>query len=572
MDGVLRMGIRYIEGLQSLSSAKYAVVDIDDIYLDNENPRFASSPLIADKEEITQVAIINYLIQYGEVYDLAQRINDNRGLFNETIASAYINNGKVIVLEGNRRIAACKILLDNNLVKDEFRNDRPIPGVSEDTRKNIKQINLIIYDESIDAQKYIASKHTQPDVKKWTTIEQYNYYYSQYTKGKTTKKIAEEASISNVKSVEDKIRQYTLFKDMFKLVQSKHPDIRVETTSILPVIAEFMPKLLVKGNAYSIDVETDASFKYTTIPSKAPLFNKILQIIGEAFFARAEAKKINELIIRPQSDVFRISTDEIKGKNKVNKLIDEDIRIPGLKDLLLEFRNDLQECNLPIESNISLANSQSEPQDKQTKVEEENLNSIEIANPHGTAPKTFQSPQTRPISSNEQSEFNQKERQLSFFSDLHFQHLDPANPDNNGLIAVAKEIKEISTAYNYSAYYKFPIASVFLLRSLIEQVIKRQLKKCSTYESIKSGKQTPELASMINKMIKDFENGSYGNFNDDRQLGKSFLSCFKGLATKDQLDTVIHRPEECLPSKDFLDNLSKSGLKNLLQKFIDSFS
>ncbi|MBW7573153.1 hypothetical protein [Caproiciproducens faecalis] len=580
------MAVKYIEGLQKIQSARFAVVDIEDVYLDEENPRFASSALIADQSEITQSSIINYLVEYGEVSALAQSIELNKGLFNEVLASAYIKEGRIIVLEGNRRVTACKILRDNSLVNAELQQQRPIPTASEETKKNIQKINLIIYDESADAQRYIASKHTQPDVKKWTTIEQYNYYYSQFLKGKKPIQIAAEVSVKDVKKVEDKIRQYILFRNIFNLVKKTDAHLRVETASILPIVSEFMPKLLGNRSKYSLGLEADPiSLEYTPLLSKVELYNKILLKVGQAFFQRPEAKKSSELKERPTNDTYRISTDEIKGKEKVTKLIEDNIRIPGLKVFILEFRNEYpprSEDNPSSRKDIESSSASTLPVKYQVShsAKLESRGEFPLV-PGEKEPLDETSPQaagtnasgTSPTVKNteEQKAFTQKEKQLSFFANLHIEHLNPIDPNNQGLIAVAKEIKKISLTLDYTAYTEFPIASVFLLRSLIEQVVARQLKKGTTYSRLVKSKPTPELGYMITEMLKEYNNGNYQDFNNDRQLGQDFNSCFTGLGTKDQLDKVIHRPAECQPNKDFLDNLAKQGLKDLLQKFINSF-
>jgi len=289
------MSLQYIEGLQKIQSARFAVVDLDDVYLDEDNPRFASSALMAD--QITQESIINYLVKYAEVLELAQSIDENKGFFNEDFPSAYINEGKIIVLEGNRRVTACKILLDNTLVNAELRRLKMTPTASEETKRNIQKMNLIIYGDSKDAQKYIASKHTQPDVKKWNTIEQYNYYYSQFLKGKKTLQIAMDVSVKDVKKIEEKIRHYILFKKIFDLVKEKHTHLRVETANILPIISEFMPRLLGDKSKYSLGLQVDPnSLEYNPLPSQMELYHKILFMVGEAFFVRQEAKKILNLM------------------------------------------------------------------------------------------------------------------------------------------------------------------------------------------------------------------------------------------------------------------------------------
>lgn len=91
------MAINIVEGLRNGNSARFAVIDIEDLLLDVENPRFASSGLIVNQSPNTQSTIINYLIEYGELLPLARSINENEGLFYETIISVYIKDGKAMV-------------------------------------------------------------------------------------------------------------------------------------------------------------------------------------------------------------------------------------------------------------------------------------------------------------------------------------------------------------------------------------------------------------------------------------------------------------------------------------------
>lgn len=572
------MAINIVEGLRHSSSAKFAVVDIEDLLLDVENPRFASSMLIADQTSNTQSTIINYLIEYGELLPLAHSINENEGLFNETIISVYIKNGKAIVLEGNRRIAACKILLDNGLVDKELQALHPIPMANKETKENIRQINVVVYDDSADAQKYIASKHTQPDVKKWTTVEQYNYYYTQFLRGKRPHDIAREVGVKDVKKVEERIRQYILFKKMFDLVQAEKTDLRVETTSILPVVSAFMPKILGSKSEYALNIEMDtASLQYKVLPSQIKLYNKILLSIGKAFFARPEAKKLSELKERALSDTYRVSTEEIKGKEKAEKLIRDDIRIPGLKLLIHEFRND-EECTPAQGQGDGKPLAEVAPTLDNT-VEPRKNDALDLVTEQyadkPTSTVQIESDSTKSIETpddNSQKKILMLEKQISFFADLKTDHLDPTNPDNRGLIAVAKEIRAISLEQTYTAYYKYPIASTFLLRSLIEQVLACQLKSVGSYNNLlrSSGKATVELGKMIEFVLKQCKNRNIAVLNNDSTLAKDFNSCFEGAGTKDQLDKVIHRPAECEPDKIFLDNLAKQGLKGLLQKIINS--
>jgi hypothetical protein len=89
-----------------------------DIALDRDNPRINVEP--SDKES----DIIRKLIKYEDVQDLARKIAKTGLLPGERIITVH-ENGQWVVLEGNRRICACKLLLSPNLVPVEYRKTFP---------------------------------------------------------------------------------------------------------------------------------------------------------------------------------------------------------------------------------------------------------------------------------------------------------------------------------------------------------------------------------------------------------------------------------------------------------------
>ena len=312
-------------------------------------------------------------------------------------------------------------------------------------------------------------------------------------------------------------------------------------------------------------VELDRKkLSYVSLPSQKALFEEILCLIGEAFFARPEAKKQVEKEERPNDARFRISSDEIKGANKVETLIDKDKRIPGLKLLILKFRNEelTEEADYQTADTINQNDTESKQPDSET-------SNTQNDNADGSKDntKTDESGATQPS-------FASKEKQVLFFADFKYEHLDPTNNDNKGLIAVAKEIKNLSVANGYTGYHKFPIAASFLLRSLIEQTLLRHLKGTTVYTRMSSNtsKATPELEKMVNEVLKACQNSNYQLVNVDKKLGDDFVACFSGGGTKHQLNKIIHSPAECQPNKEFLDSMANGGLKCLLQKFVDAFT
>ncbi|ROR21216.1 hypothetical protein EDD66_1223 [Mobilisporobacter senegalensis] len=175
------MNIQYIDQLNELlTNRRHAIVDISDLWLDEKNPRFASL-IKGDNKTISQKDIIEYLIRYTNIEEFAERIAYYGGLYDEVSISCYFDeNNRLIVLEGNRRIATCKILLDNSLIPKDLNDNIYIPPITKETREKISKVHVVIYDSSEDTQNYIASKHTKAEVEKWETFEQCNYYYTQF--------------------------------------------------------------------------------------------------------------------------------------------------------------------------------------------------------------------------------------------------------------------------------------------------------------------------------------------------------------------------------------------------------
>lgn len=557
------MPIKYMESMPRYNNSRYAMVDIDDLLLDEDNPRFASSSLFSREGEIKQTAIINYLVQHAEVCKLAFEINKYHGLFREDVMSAYVRDGNVVVLEGNRRLSACKLLLDNSLLYEELRGKYPLPTIDAETRANIQKIMVLIYDDSLEAQKYIAAKHTQTNIKKWTVSEQYNYYYTQFVKGKSPQQIAMDVGVTSTGNVEKKIRSYVLFSMIFEIVKVNHPDLQIGFAAILPIVDAFMPKLLGKKCRYSMGVECDANtFRYIPLPSQKEIFDKILLIVGEAFLVRPEAKAKTEIYDRPNSAKYRISSDEVKAQDKFDALIDEDVRIPGLKKLIGEFLGE----NLNDGDN----DTRSEPHSGKSHEAEDQSDKAD-SNDENKSPDANASTASQNVS---QPILSSKEKQTRFFADFRYEHLDPRDENNKGLIAVAKEIKQLSQYSDYSGYYKFPLAASFLLRSLIEQTLLRKLKDTKAYTELcaHSGRATPELESVINKIRKQCQSGNYQQVGFDKHLYRDFSACFDGGGTKNQLDKIVHSPAECQPNKEFLDSMANGGLKSLLQKIVNQFT
>lgn len=144
------------------SQWKTRLLSIDNLKLDVKNPRFSYQ----STKEMNQTEIVKYLVANYAVYELAKDIAINGYLLNEE--PIVCKEGEsYVVLEGNRRIAACKILLN------------PYKYLSTQRAKELTKYDEI--DEKLtcniapnrrDADTLIYNKHTGIPLQKWDKVSQ----------------------------------------------------------------------------------------------------------------------------------------------------------------------------------------------------------------------------------------------------------------------------------------------------------------------------------------------------------------------------------------------------------------
>ena len=108
---------------------------VEDLLLDPLNPR------LSELNNPTQEEIIEQLIKYEDVLSLALRIAE-RGFLPSEILIAYKDKGSIYVLEGNRRLAACKLLLAPDKASEKHK--KRFQSLSEKVNKdNLKKVNVV---------------------------------------------------------------------------------------------------------------------------------------------------------------------------------------------------------------------------------------------------------------------------------------------------------------------------------------------------------------------------------------------------------------------------------------------
>lgn len=185
-------------------------LSVEHLKLDVSNPRFS----YFSEKKMNQTEIVKFLIERFKVYELAKDIAaDGYWINEEPIVCKEGDN--YVVLEGNRRVAACKILLNpykylsnqraQNILKYNYSKDKLLCHIAP-TRKSA---DVLIY-----------RRHTTTPVERWETVSQDAHLFKLYDEDKYS--IEEIASLlsQSTTNVRKALRRYhihqyamTLFED-----------------------------------------------------------------------------------------------------------------------------------------------------------------------------------------------------------------------------------------------------------------------------------------------------------------------------------------------------------------------
>jgi hypothetical protein len=315
---------------------KYVEVKIMDLLLDVENPRFASSELVRNSGHISQEIVIEHLVKYAKVAELANRINSVQELHGSELITCYEKNGKYIVLEGNRRVCACKLLLNNDLIPDKDKSKFSL--ISKETKENIETVIINLYPNRESVQSYLSDRHIK-GVEAWSSFEKQNYYMNLYNEFKDLKKVATFTTDSTI-TIKKAIIKYQFFMDIFNALKSVHEDISIENMDYLPLVNRFMSTML--GNDPNIGLELrldENTLKYNYDSKKKDVYTKILILIGEAFLLRKDRARTTD------GELSKVVATELNTHEERRKLIIDDVRIPGLYNLIKEYKGTLDIVN-----------------------------------------------------------------------------------------------------------------------------------------------------------------------------------------------------------------------------------
>lgn len=480
--------------------AKSVTLSPLDIMLDSKNPRFIIPP------DASQDSLRLYLLEYEEVESLMRNINVYKGLMPGERIIVTTENGHYVALEGNRRVCACQMLLNPDLVP----HGKSVPKIDPEIINNIMQIEVDVVENREAAHTILSARHID-GVRDWLPLSKRKFYANLFEGGKP---IFEIKAIAREQKVKTELQEYYLIKRALDLpiwtVEERGKYFNLQTIGIHLFIRIFNTR----GAKATIGLEYDSKTLQPKTQIPAAQFDRVLE------YVMRKAYITNEIDTRTPFEQIEPDILTLIGGSPAIKAVEKD---------------------LPDNSNKAGKQDIKATDDKQD----------------STLPKVLNEPEKN-ISQNREPEKDIKPVQAPpiFFENLQC-NISTKDSIGSGILAISKEIIGISK----TVYFKnYPIATAMLLRTLLEQTLKYHLKKTGHWDKVVNKGFDPSL----DKLIKYFSQNLSGLI-PDATMQRIYKAIFDNVGTKESLDLIVHHTDLVTANKDALESIAKGGLKAFIE-------
>lgn len=141
-------------------------IAVNDLSFDRQNPRLSEYGIT---EGSSEKDIVGTLWEAMDVRELVQSIAAS-GYFSHEPVIVSIEDGKNVVIEGNRRLAAVKVLLN---MQGRSMNGWPVPHLPEDRLSQLESLPVIISNRQ-ESWRYLGFKHVNGPAK-WSSYAKAKY-------------------------------------------------------------------------------------------------------------------------------------------------------------------------------------------------------------------------------------------------------------------------------------------------------------------------------------------------------------------------------------------------------------
>lgn len=243
-------------------------ISVDKLNLDLQNPRIPQHV----KEQNDELLIRNHLLEKEDVLKIARSIAEN-GYHKSAVAIVCKEKGKLIVLDGNRRLAACQLLL-NPKFAPSARDRRELEKLNKIfDKKELNSVKITIAPTRKDAEREIWDIHVNQLLKPWEVLQRLRMYRILIDRGEYTISFASKKYGTSVAKFKKELGKLFFYEKILGQIEDEEEDelFKSGLNAIDRLILSSNGKKLLQ---YSIDDEGGVVFK-----DKIATANKLTKLI-----------------------------------------------------------------------------------------------------------------------------------------------------------------------------------------------------------------------------------------------------------------------------------------------------
>lgn len=263
-------------------------ISVASLRLDYENPRLTQ---LGSKP--SQTEIIEYLVKNEKILDLAKSITQKSYFLNEQPIVAKENN-KFVVLEGNRRVAACKILLDPNIIKNNLVRSQVKKLVKNFDLEIIRKLEVYISPDRASTDQMIVNRHTGGSVvERWDKTKQDKFIFNRFNDGESVEELAIKFTPLTKAEIKKSLKRYNAFNEIKKLeLEDKYEKVLLEETKFSMTNVERVYESKFGRNFLGIDFDEDNGKIIKLLP-KNEFIKRLSYVVKEVIDGNINSRKLN---------------------------------------------------------------------------------------------------------------------------------------------------------------------------------------------------------------------------------------------------------------------------------------
>ncbi|BDD01417.1 ParB/RepB/Spo0J family partition protein [Persicobacter psychrovividus] len=222
-------------------------IELDLLDFDPLNPRVPNKIKNSSTNEV-----IRWMLKDASLIDLMESISTN-GFFPGEPLLAIRKNNRFVIIEGNRRLAACKIL--SNPVGIDFMKATIGQVLERSSKENIPhKLPVVIFDNREEVLSYLGYRHVT-GVKSWSSLAKARYLHQLY-------------------KIDGEPNDYEYFRLLARKIGSKADYVR-------KLVISYELYLIIEKEAFfKIENLDDNNFEFSKLADSSTRYSKITSFLG----------------------------------------------------------------------------------------------------------------------------------------------------------------------------------------------------------------------------------------------------------------------------------------------------